>query len=120
MQFKRTVKYRNKPVVTAEGERFDSIRERNRWTALLASQRAGYIHDLERQVRVKLYAFGPEGIAAPVKFASNRTAVHVVDFRYTDSSGNVIWEDAKGVDTPVGKLKRAMVEAQLGITIRLV
>lgn len=42
-----------------------------------------------------------------------------LDFKYQDKEGEWIYEDTKGVDTPVSRLKRKMLQAQYGISVKL-
>lgn len=92
-----------------DGHNFDSTKEARRWGELKLLERAGEIRDLKRQVRIPL-----EGRDGPVKFIkSNRTAVYVADFVYFDTRlGAEVIEDAKGYETDVFKLKRAILAAQ--------
>ena len=54
-------------------------------------------------------------------YPNGRRASYIADFKYfTDIEGNrMVVEDVKGMDTPVSRLKRAIVEAQYGIRILL-
>lgn len=107
-------KYKNEPT-EVDGIRFDSAKEASRWQTLRVMERAGYIRDLKRQVRIPL-----EGKAGPIRFKpSNRPAVYVCDFAYHDVPKGVdVIEDAKGFQTPEFKLKRAVLAAQ-GVEIIL-
>ena len=100
---------------------FASKRESDRHTELALLQRAGRIEGLRTQVRIKLETMAPDGARVPVEYESGRQASHLVDFAYIDiSTGSEVFEEVKGVDHPLGKLKRAHVNAQLGIEIRVV
>lgn len=105
-------KYRAQSI-TVDGIRFDSKREATRWQELLLLQRAGEISNLERQVRIPLH--GRDGIAT---HKSGQQAVYVCDFVYVDwrLNGAKVYEDAKGVETDVFKLKRAIL-GQQGIEV---
>ena len=107
-------KYKNH-ATEIDGIRFDSVKEANRWHTLRLLERAGYIRDLKRQVRIPL-----EGKAGPIRFKpSNRAAVYVADFAYHDVPKGVdVIEDTKGFQTPEFKLKRAVLAAQ-GVEIIL-
>ena len=86
-----------------DGITFDSKREAKRYGELKLLERAGKIRDLQRQVRVELVPpFNCDGKHV-------RGIYYVVDFTYTDSEGSEVWEDVKGVKTPVYLLKRKLV-----------
>lgn len=88
---------------TVDGIEFDSAKEAKRYTKLRDMQEAGEISNLQRQVRVELIPpFDCDG-------KHFRGIYYVADFAYTDSGGNEIWEDVKGVLTDVYKLKRKLV-----------
>lgn len=101
-------KYRNKVCKDEFGNRFDSKHELARWRELVLLQQAGVITELERQVRLPL----------GVHYEDGREAALIVDFRYVER-GELRHEDAKGLETPVSKLKRAILRAR-GITVLLV
>ena len=118
-------KYRNKPVVV-DGERFDSKGEYTRWRELQLMERAGEIRNLTRQRRYNLWASsltGTIGEPRAVKFESGRRAVYVADFVYEermpDGEWRLVIEDFKGLDTPLSKLKRAIVAAMYGQPVRI-
>jgi hypothetical protein len=90
----------------------DSGKEANRWAELLLLQRAGEISNLERQVEYVL----PGNIKA------------VIDFRYHED-GQVVLEDAKGIDRKTGKVitmtrtarnKYKQIRAIYGLEVRIV
>lgn len=85
---------------------FDSTREFDRWGELQLLERAGRISDLSRQDRYPLH--GPNGV---------KLADYVADFTYQED-GQIVIEDAKGVRTPMYRLKRKWVKAEYGIDIR--
>jgi hypothetical protein len=78
-------------------------------------EQAGEISDITCQPRYKLTAGG-----IPVRYESGRQAVYVADFWYKTSGGSVVVEDVKGYDTPLSKLKRALIEAELGFRVVIV
>jgi hypothetical protein len=100
----KPAKYRNEPT-TVDGIRFDSRKEAARWCELRLLERAGAITDLERQVR---FALEVGGVAV---------AVYVADFRYVEGGVRVV-EDAKGMRTREYRLKKRLMLACHGITIR--
>lgn len=72
------------------GYRFDSKGERERAETLKLMERAGEISDLEFQCKVHL--------VADINWK--------LDFRYRDNRlGEVVYEDFKGMETPVYRLK---------------
>jgi len=76
---------------------------------------AGEISDIICQPRFKLTAGG-----VPVRYDSGRQAVYVADFQYKTASGSRVVEDVKGYDTPLSKLKRALIKAECGFEIVIV
>lgn len=89
------------------GIRFDSKREAKRYQELCLLEKAGGIAKLELQPRFPLVVNGE-------KITSYRA-----DFRYLDvRSGEIVVEDAKGVKTPVYRLKKKLVRAIYGIDIQ--
>jgi len=106
-------KYLNTPTVV-DGFKFDSKGEAERYRALRLLERAGEITDLELRPRFPL-VIG----AMPVKIG-NRQAVYWGDFRYRTAFGESVTEDFKGMDTPISKLKRALVKVMYGVDVRLV
>ena len=76
------------------------------------------------------------GRNVPVKYGNGRQAVHVLDFVFEERPKNAggvpmhdygmkpLWVtryvEVKGMDHPMGKLKRAMVEAMMGVKIEVV
>lgn len=124
------------------GRTFDSAWEAEYAKQLDLRQRAGQVRNIQYQVRVPLVAArfdeGPAGtieaFAVPIKYPSGRQAVHVIDFQYQEkrvvrwtATGDPfpeewvdVFVDAKGFDHQAGRLRRAIVEAMLGIDIVLV
>ena len=96
-------------------ESYRSKRERDRHQALLLLQRAGKIVGLIREV--------PFELAPGVKIdgeARKRPALrYVADFVYSDvQTGAVVVEDAKGMPTPVYRLKKHLMATTHGIHVR--
>jgi hypothetical protein len=101
-----------------DGEWFDSKSEAVRYGELRMLQRAGEITGLKRQVRFPIVIDG-----APVKirsdgFPNGRAVVYVADFVYFEGQQRVI-EDRKGMDTPISRLKRALIEAIYHVKVRV-
>jgi hypothetical protein len=98
-------KYRAKPVVTDEG-RFASQREYQHWCEMKLQEKAGWVTDLQRQVRFKL-AIGPHHICD-----------FIADEVFTDTAtGKRVVVDVKGVKTPVYRLKKKLMKALLNIDV---
>lgn len=88
---------------------FDSMKEARRYEQLKILQNAGKISELELQPS---YA---------IVLNDHKVCVVKLDFEYLDhATGQYITEDAKGLDTPVSKLKRKLVMAVHGVDVRLV
>jgi len=103
-QQRRPQKFGAQPVTTEEGH-FASQREHQRWCVLKLMQRAGQISNLERQVQ---FSFDVNG---------HHIAKYVADFIYFENGERVV-EDSKGVATDVYRLKRKLLRALYGITIK--
>jgi hypothetical protein len=92
-------KYRNIPT-TVDGIRFASKAEAKRDAELLLLQRTGDILKLGRQPRYPLVVNGV------------KVCTYVADWVYWErSSGNLVVEDRKGVQTPAFKIKWALAKA---------
>ena len=108
-------KYGNKKITTANGIKFDSLAELNRWSHLQLLERSGHISELRRQVVFEM--------VPSVKFAGAaraRPAIrYIADFVYQERGVEVI-EDVKGVETPEFKIKRHLMKALLGLEVRVV
>ena len=92
-------KYGNRKV-ELDGEKFDSIAERDRWVALRLMERAREIQSLRRQVRFHL--LGHDG---------SHVCDYIADFVYR-RDGVVVIEDAKGVVTDAFRIKAKLMAAQ--------
>ena len=123
-----------------KGAMYDSKREAEYAQELDVRERAGEVRNIRRQVRIDLRAascLGESCSPSPVTFQpSGKVAFHVLDFVFeegrlcedypcTMSEGihnhwYIRYVEVKGYDTPVGKLKRAIVEAMLGVEIEVV
>jgi hypothetical protein len=99
-------KYGNQPV-EYDGRRFASKRERDRYYMLKRREQAGEIIGLECQVRFKL------------SIGSQHICDYIADFRYgIRATGEIVIEDAKGVRTPVYRLKAKLMRACHGIEVQ--
>ena len=101
---KRRSKYGNKKT-TVGGITFDSKKEADRWGDLVLQQKGGKITNLRRQFKFDLAV------------NNKHVCFYVADFTYTKGDEWVV-EDCKGVRTKEYVIKRALMEACLGITIR--
>ena len=97
-------KYGNRKT-KVDGRTFASKAEAKRYGELKLLQRSGAISDLACQV------------SYPLIVNTQHIARYVCDFAYTENGTNVV-EDVKGVRTPVYALKRKLLKALYGITIR--
>jgi hypothetical protein len=102
----KQLKYRNEKT-TIDGITFASRAEARRYWSLKIMERAGEIEDLELQPRYPLVVNGV------------KVCVYVADFSYFDClTQTKAVEDTKGVSTPVYKIKKNLMFAIHGITIR--
>ena len=115
-------KYRNRKI-TRDGDTFDSVKEYRRWCELKLLERAGEIHDLQRQVKFELIpaqyettGFSPTGKA--IKKCVERSCVYVADFAYKDEYGEQYVEDTKGLKTKDYIIKRKLMRWVHGIGIK--
>lgn len=109
-------KYKNERAVSEDGHTFASRREARRYRDLKLLEQAKEISRLTLQPRFDLTCAGTPVIYLP----SGRQAVYVADFSYRLADGSLVVEDVKGKDTPLSKLKRAVLLAELGIDVVLI
>ncbi len=112
----RSGKFNAKRVVSDDGD-FDSKGELRRYKDLVMLERAGRIQDLKRQVKIALEVNGRSLVLRDKKGRERRLS-YIADFTYYEDGVYVI-EDFKGFDTPVSRLKRAIVEATQGLVVRV-
>lgn len=91
-----------------DGIKFASKREANRYIELSLFERKGHIKDLKLQVPFLITING------------SKICKYLADFTYTDKQGGYHVEDVKGFDTPMGRLKRKMVEASYPVKVEIV
>lgn len=115
-------KYHNRKICV-NGERFDSVKEFDRWKELLLLEEHGGITDLRRQVKFTLIPAQREGetitargIQRPGKVIE-RECFYVADFVY-EQDGQTVVEDVKGMKTDTYLLKRKMLLYFYGIRIK--
>lgn len=107
-------KYRSHPCQVG-AEKYRSQRERDRHQALLLLQRAGKIGDLKREVPFELVP----GVKINGENRKRPAVRYVADFVYADlATGAVVVEDAKGMQTPVYRLKKHLMATLRGIHVR--
>lgn len=117
-------KYGNKKA-KASGKVFDSRRERSRYYTLQVLEKAGEISELRMQVPFEIIPAIYETVEVQLKTKTKqvqklvqRAAHYVADFVYKDKDGNMVVEDSKGFRTKEYLLKKKMMRAFLGITIK--
>ena len=120
----RRSKYGNKKA-KANGRVFDSRTERSRYYTLQILEKAGEISDLRMQVPFEIIPAVYETVEVQLKTKTKqvqklvqRAAHYVADFVYKDKDGNMVVEDSKGFRTKEYLLKKKMMRAFLGITIK--
>ena len=100
----RRSKYGAKKTII-DGIKFDSIRESKRFQELALLQKAGVISELKLQQSFDLVVNGM------------KVCRYVADFVYIEKKRQIV-EDVKGVKTPSYNLKKKLMLACHGITIR--
>ena len=90
-----------------DGIKFDSIKEMKYYIYLKNLQEKGTIKELKMQVKF------------PFFIENKKIFTYIADFTYYDEFGHHII-DVKGVQTPVFKLKKKLIEAQNKIKIEIV
>lgn len=107
-------KYRNSKV-TIGNDTYDSMKEYRRYLDLLALEKTGEIKELQRQVKYILIpaqrepdTIGKRGGIHKGRLLEKEVA-YFADFVYTDSSGETIVEDTKGIRTKDYIIKRKMM-----------
>ena len=120
----RKSKYGNKKA-KANGKVFDSKTERSRYYTLQMLEKAGEISNLRLQVPFEIIPAIYETVEVQLKTKTKqvqklvqRAAHYVADFVYKDKDGNMVVEDSKGFRTKEYELKKKMMRAFLGITIK--
>ena len=98
----------NAKKVKLDGFTFDSKAEARRYGELKLLQKAGKISKLDVHPKISIHVND--------KFVCN----YIADFNYYDQErrGKNVYEDVKGVKTPVYNLKKKLVKAIYGIEIR--
>ena len=99
----------SRKITVVDGVKFHSKHEAQVWGELLLLQRAGHISKLQRQVKF------------PLSVYNRHICDYIADFTYLDlktPNKDSVVVDAKGILTPVYKIKRALMLAIYGITIQ--
>jgi hypothetical protein len=99
-----TRKYRNEPA-EACGMKFPSKRQARRWQELQLLSRAGEIKSLIPEVSIPI---------------GGGRRMRIDAYYVRASTGECVWEDAKGYATAEWKLKRDIAQELYGITITTV
>jgi hypothetical protein len=100
------MKYGAKPT-TIDGIRFASKREAERYCQLKLELKCGSVKNLILQPKFVIY------------IDSIKICTVILDFQYQHGD-LMVYEDVKGFDTPISKLKRRMVEAAYKIKVTVV
>ena len=103
---KKTSKYRNEKI-TVDGVTFDSKKEYKRYCELKLLEKAGLIHDIQRQVKFELVP----------KQEGERAVNYYADFVYYSNKNEMVVEDIKGVRTKEYIIKRKLMLWHYGIQI---
>lgn len=98
-------KYRNKKT-EVDGIIFDSKKEAARYQELSLLQQAGEIRGLILQPKFD------------ITVQHTKVCTYKADFEYVDNDGALVVEDAKGIKTPVYRLKKKLMRAVYGIEIK--
>ena len=107
--------------IEVDGIRFASKKEARRYSELMLLWKVEKIAKLELQPRYLLGTDENPVLLRSARYPKGRRSSYLADFKYYDKeSFSEVVEDVKGMDTPLSKLKRAVVEAQYGIRIVLV
>ena len=99
-------KYKNIKV-KLDGITFDSKKEAVHYAYLKSLEKRGIITDLKLQTKLDF------------KIDGKKIFTYKPDFEYNDEFGHHI-VDVKGVQTPVFKLKKKLIEAQYKIKIEII
>ena len=106
------MKYHNKKIIR-NGEKWDSIKEYQRWVELCILEQGSLISDLKRQVKYVLIP--SQRIDGKVV---ERECSYYADFVYKDNeTGQIVVEDTKGIKTKDYIIKRKLMLYVHGIRI---
>ncbi len=99
---------------TADNIVFDSLKEKNRYLELKASQKSGLIYHLEVHAKFPLHA---SPLASPNMGGAEKISHYEADFVYISFDGRTVVEDCKGMKTAMYRLKKRWFEVEYGIRI---
>lgn len=91
-----------------DGFTFASKREAHYYRIYSALENAGVIKNLKMQTSL------------PFMLEEKKIFTYKPDFEYDDSDGKHHYIDVKGIETPVFRLKKKLIEAQYKIEIEIV
>ena len=114
----RRNKFGAKPTMV-DGIRFASKAEARRYGELKMLERAGEIRNLELQPKYDINVNGGPVRIRSRGYPNGRAVSYIGDFRYFSGNETVV-EDVKGMDTPVSRLKRALVENIYSVRVAVV
>lgn len=112
-------KYHNKRI-KVDGIIFDSKKEAVRYKELKILEKAGIIHDVQRQVKYilipaqyehtnNIYSKGKNKGKPKKGKLIERECAYYADFVYSTKGGELVVEDTKGVKTPEYIIKRKLM-----------
>jgi len=108
------LKYRNEPT-EIDGHKFASKKEGARYAVLKLREQMGEIKGLKLQPKYWFPIYGVE-----LEYQSKRRVVYIADFSYWNMKKQaLIVEDVKGVQTPMFKLKWALMKACHDIEVKI-
>jgi hypothetical protein len=123
-------KYHNIPT-EVDGIKFASRKESKRYRELKLLERAGEIWALKLQPSFD-FPLTAENLRGPqeyLRYLSGRKVKYIADFKYSEFQKTnppskilavvIVVEDVKGIQTPVFKLKAALMKAVHGIEVRI-
>ena len=93
--------------LTIDGHRFDSLAEAKRY---------GELHMLQMTKAIETLIVHPK---FPIYIAGTKICDVVLDFQYVKDH-QFIYEDVKGFDNPLSRLKRKLLEAVYGFKVSVI
>lgn len=102
---KKSSKYKNK-ITEYSGKQYHSKKEANRAMELDLLSRAGIVRQYETQPKFKIQHNGVS------------ICTYIADFKVEYGDGTIEFEDVKGFKTSIYNLKKKLVQAFYGITIK--
>lgn len=106
-------KYGNRKTVV-DGIVFDSKKEAVRWQELRLLERAGEIHELQRQVPFILIPAQKDERGKVIE----KQVKYIADFTYRGKDHRLVVEDVKGVRTDVYRIKKKLLLYRHGLRIK--